>query len=188
MRCFIAIDMDEGIRAGLHELQQDLAAKADVRKSDVKWVRPESMHLTLKFLGEIKDRDLVEICNVAKAVAGRHAPFDLAIRKVGHFGGRSARVLWVGAGLGCSELLDLQKDLENQLASAGWPKENRKFSGHLTLCRIRNTKAGFELARLAEAYKGFDLGAIRCGAITVYQSQLQPEGPIYTSLGHYELL
>lgn len=188
MRCFIAIDIDEGIRAGLRNLQQDLAEKANVRKSDIKWVDPESMHLTLKFLGEIRDRDLVEVCNVAGAVAARHRRFDIAIKDVGHFGGRSARVLWVGAGLECPGLLGLQQDLEDELAAAGWPKEERKFSGHLTLCRIRNTKAGFELAKLTEEYEGFDLGVIRCGAITVYESQLRPEGPLYTSLGHYELL
>ena len=188
MRCFIAIDIGEEIRAALKDLQQDMAADADVRKSDVKWVRPESMHLTLKFLGEIRDKEIVDVCNIVKAVADRHSPFDFAVREVGYFGGHSARVLWVGAGLDCPELLQLQQDLEEDLASAGWPKEGRKFSGHLTLCRVRNSKAGVELAKLTEQYKDFDLGTVRCDAVSVYQSQLRPEGPLYTSLGNYRLL
>lgn len=187
MRCFIALDIDDDIRAALGELQEEIAVGADVRKGDVKWVRPEAMHLTLKFLGEVRDRDVVNVCDAVSAVMVRHKAFDLAIKKVGCFGRRSARVLWVGAGLGCPELLELQQDLEDELDSAGWPKEARKFSGHLTLCRIRNTKAGFVLARMAEQYEDVDLGAMRCDSVCVYQSQLRPEGPLYTCLGRYRL-
>jgi 2'-5' RNA ligase len=187
MRCFIAIDIDEEIRAALGDLQQEIAAGADIRKGDVKWVRPEAMHLTLKFLGEVRDRELIGVCDAVKAVAARHRPFDFGVNEVGCFGGRSARVLWVGAGLDCQDLLELQDDLEDELALAGWPKEARKFSGHLTLCRVRNTKAGFELAQMAEQYKDFDLGTMRCDSMCVYQSQLRPEGPMYTCLGSYQL-
>ncbi len=188
MRCFIAIDINEGIRAALHNLQQQIANKADVNKSDVKWVRPDSMHLTLKFLGEIRDQDVMDVCNTVEAVAAGHKAFDFAVSQVGFFGGRSARVLWVGAGLDCPEMLQLQQDLEEELAVIGWPKEGRQFSGHLTLCRVRSSKAGFELAKLTEQYKDFDLGTVRCDALTVYQSQLRREGPLYTSLGNYRLL
>ncbi len=187
MRCFIAIDIDEGIRAELRDLQQDLAQQVDVRKSDVKWVRPEAMHLTLKFLGEIKDREVVDVCDVVKHVCTRHAAFDFAVREVGCFGGRSARVLWVGAGLDCSALAQLQEDIEEQLAQAGWPQEGRKFSGHLTLCRVRNPRAGVKLAQVTQQYKDVDLGAVLCSAVCVYESTLTPEGPIYTLLGHYNL-
>jgi len=187
MRCFIAIDIDEEIRAGLGDLQQEIADRVDIRKSDVKWVRPEVMHLTLKFLGEIRDREVVDVCNVAQEVAARRPAFDFAVKEVGHFGGSSARVLWVGAGLDCPALSRLQEDLDETLASAGWPKEARKFSGHLTLCRVRNVKAGFKLAQITEQYKNVDLGTVRCAAVCVYQSTLRPEGPIYTLLGHYRL-
>ena len=187
MRCFIAIDIDEGIRAELHEVQQEIAEQVDIRKSDVKWVRPEAMHLTLKFLGEIRDPEVVDICEVVKTVAGRHQAFDFGVREVGSFGGRSARVLWVGAGLDCPELLALQADLAEALDAAGWPKESRKFSGHLTLCRVRNAKAGIRLAQITEQYKDVDLGTVRCASVCVYQSTLRPEGPMYTLLGHYRL-
>lgn len=187
MRCFIAVDIDERIRAALSNLQQQLQSKADIKKSDVKWVRPEVVHLTLKFLGEIKDEKVVEVCNVVKNVAGQHESFELGIERVGYFGGRSARVLWVGTGAGSDNLCQLAKGLEEQLALAGWPEEAREFSGHLTLCRIRNSKAGVRLAQISEDYKELKLGVISVDLVSVYQSQLTPNGPVYTVLGNYKL-
>ncbi len=187
MRCFIAIDIGDRIRAALGDLQKQLAGKADIKKSDVKWVRPEAMHLTLKFLGEIKDEQSVDICNITKEVASRHKGFDLDIESVGYFGGRSARVLWVGAGQHCDNLLQLQKDLDEQLALAGWPKDTREFTGHLTLCRIRKPAAGIKLAQMTEDYRDFKLGVVLADSVLVYQSQLRPTGPIYIRLGNYKL-
>ena len=187
MRVFIAIDIDEQIRKALGNLQDELRSKVDIKKSDVKWVNPDNMHLTLKFLGEIKDQEAVDICSITKEVASRHESFELDVETVGHFGGRSARVLWVGTGQNRDNLLQLQGDLGEQLASAGWPKETRKFSGHLTLCRVRNSKAGVKLAQVTEEYKDFKLGTIWADSVSVYQSQLTPKGPVYTVLGNYGL-
>jgi 2'-5' RNA ligase len=187
MRCFIAIDIDDTIRAGLGDLQRTLAAEADVRKGDVKWVRPEAMHLTLKFLGEIGDQQLVDVCREVGNIAGRHKSFELEVGSVGCFGGRSARVVWVGAGMNCPSLLQLQQDLEHGLEQAGCPRESRRFSGHLTLCRIRNPRAGAKLAKMVESYRDFSLGTVAAASIAVYQSRLMPEGPVYTLLGNYEL-
>lgn len=187
MRVFIAIDIDDEIRAGLGNLQQQLQDKANIKKGDVKWVAPENIHLTLKFLGEIKDEQVVDVCNVVKDVASRHHSFELEVGSVGSFGGRSARVLWVGIGKGKDSLLQLQKDLEQQLASSGWPPEQREFAGHLTLCRVKNSQAGVKLAAVTEDYKDFKLGTIEADSVCVYQSQLAPSGPIYTVLGNYKL-
>ena len=187
MRCFVAINIDEQIRKALANLQDVLQGKADVKKSDVKWVNPETIHLTLKFLGEIKDEQTVDICNITGDVASRHKAFELDVESVGHFGGRSARVLWVGTGQNCEKLLQLQQDLEQQLDLAGWHREARKFSGHLTLCRIRNARAGIKLAQMAREYEDFKLGTMPADSVSVYQSHLTPKGPIYTVLGKYEL-
>ena len=187
MRVFIAIDISDGIRKSLSKLQNELRGKADVHKGDVKWVEPEAIHLTLKFLGEIKDEQAVDVCNITRDAAGRHRSFELEVGQVGHFGGASARVLWVGAGQDCNDLLELQQDLEEQLDLAGWPKEGRKFSAHLTLCRIRNSSAGSKLVQLIRPYNDFKLGMIPADSVCVYQSELRPEGPIYTVLGNYKL-
>ena len=188
MRCFIAIDIDETIRKGLGNLQDELRKKVDIRKGDVKWVRPDLTHLTLKFLGEIKDEQIVDVCNITKDVASRHERFELDVESVGYFGGRSAKVLWIGTGQGSDRLLRLQEDLEQQLDIAGWPKEARKFSAHLTLCRIRSSQAGAKLAQVSGQYRDYQLGAMPADSVTVHQSELTPQGPIYTTLGNYELL
>jgi len=187
MRVFIAIDIDKQIRAGLSRLQQQLQNKANVKRSDVKWVEPDNIHLTLKFLGEIKDEQSVDVCNIVKEVAGIHSSFELAVESVGCFGGRSARILWVGLGEGSDSLLQFQKDLDEQLALAGWPPESREFTGHLTLCRVKNPKAGARLAEIIENYRDFKLGTTPVDSVYVYQSQLTPSGPVYTVLGNYKM-
>jgi 2'-5' RNA ligase len=187
MRCFIAIDIDEKTRAAIADLQKQLNAKVDIRKGDVKWVEPENIHLTLKFLGEIEDSKLPEIQEITKHVAETHSKFTLDIESVGSFGGRSAKVIWVGAGEGAEKLLALQKDLEGRLEQAGYPKEKREFSAHLTLCRVRNPKAGFKLADACRQFSDYKLGKISADALYVYQSQLTPQGPIYTLLQSFRL-
>ncbi|MHC4157569.1 MAG: RNA 2',3'-cyclic phosphodiesterase [Planctomycetota bacterium] len=187
MRVFVAIDVDDEIKKALGDLQERLRNSVDIKKGDVKWVRPENVHLTLKFLGEIKDEKVVEVCNIVESVASRHKGFELDIESVGYFGGGSARVLWVGTGVGSDNLRQLAEELEQELASAGWPRENRKFSSHLTLCRIRNSSAGAKLAQMSEDYKDFKLGIVSADSVLVYQSQLRPTGPIYTRLGSYKL-
>jgi 2'-5' RNA ligase len=190
MRCFVAIDIDENIRKAFADLEQQMQAKArgeNINRSDVKWVRPEHAHITLKFLGEVKDKQLSEICNIVGEVAKESKGFELDVESVGHFGGKSARVLWVGSGKGRRELGLLAGVLDERLDSAGWPKETREFSGHLTLCRIRNTTAGFKLARLSKNYKDFKLGSFAVDSISVYQSELTSSGPNYTVLVKYEL-
>jgi 2'-5' RNA ligase len=187
MRVFIAIDISDQIRKALGDLQSELQSKADIKKSDAKWVKPDSIHLTLKFLGEIEDKQLADVCNIVKDVAGRHENFELSVESVGCFGGKSARVVWVGAGEGSENLLQLAKDLQQQFALAGWPAEQREFAGHMTLCRVKNSQAGVKLAQMAKDYEHLRLGAILADSVRVYQSQLTPSGPIYTLLGNYKL-
>jgi len=187
MRAFVAIDIDENIRQQLEILQQQLKEKVNLRKGDCRWVNPKNIHLTLKFLGEIKDKEVVDVCNMVEKVTRKHKKFDLDIKSVGHFGGKSARVLWVGSDTGSDKLKKLQKDIENKLAHAGFPKENRIYAAHLTICRIKNKQAGIKLAQTADNYKDYDLGLIQADDVTVFQSQLTPDGPIYTVLGKYEL-
>jgi len=95
--------------------------------------------------------------------------------------------MWIGTGQGSDKLLQLQEDLEQQLDLAGWPKGARKFSAHLTLCRIRNSKAGITLGQIGRQYQNYKLGAMPAHEVSAYQSELTPQGPIYTKLGNYPL-
>ncbi len=188
MRVFIAVDIDESIRAALGDLQKTLQKQADIRKGDVKWVDTDAMHLTLKFLGEFKDSQLADVCKIVQEAAFRHKSFDLDIESLGTFGGRTPNILWVGLGEGNTELKQLQENIDNDLSLAGWPKESREFSGHLTLCRIRDPRAGLKLAAKINDYKDFKAGTSFVDSVRVYQSDLTPKGPIYTPLGTFNLL
>ncbi len=187
MRVFIAVDIDKQTKAVVTELQERIRRQSSVEKKDASWVRGEAMHLTLKFLGETDDRGVVEVCKTAEEASGRHKSFELDIEGVGSFGGKSARVLWIGTGAGGDSLLKLAEDIEQGLAEAGFPKERRRFAGHLTLCRIKNARAGMQLGLTAKNYENFKAGTTFIDSVTVYQSQLKPTGPEYIVLGRYKL-
>ena len=187
MRCFIAIDVEEKIRKALGDVQKQLIAKTEVRKGEVKWVKPDNIHLTLKFMADINDEQVAEVSEIAKQVASVHNSFDIDVESVGTFGGRRIKVVWVGIGKGTDELKALQKDLEDQLAGAGFPTEEREFSAHLTLCRVVCQRAGFKLVETAKEFEHFKLGSVHADALCFYQSQLTPQGPIYTLLDSYKL-
>jgi 2'-5' RNA ligase len=189
MRLFIAIEIDQKTRDAIGRLQQDIAARAQIDRKQVKWVKPASIHLTLKFLGEVKDERVNEICQAIEQVAARHKAFSLDIEGVGHFGRPAPRVLWVGTGSGTQPLRDLQADLEQTLDEIGWPPENREFSGHLTLARIKNKKAGHKILEITadDKYKDLHLETIAADAVKLYQSTLTPSGAEYTVLANYNL-
>ncbi|MHC4130668.1 MAG: RNA 2',3'-cyclic phosphodiesterase [Planctomycetota bacterium] len=187
MRVFIAIDINEEIRASIRNLQGELKREAGVGKREVKWVEPTNIHLTLKFLGEIRDEEVVDVCKIVESVVGRHNSFKLSVESLGYFGGRSARVCWIGVGEGKEALCQLQKELEAEFEKGGWPKEERAFTGHLTVCRIKNVRAGQRIAEVSATYKDFKAGFVSVDSVKVYQSELTPKGPIYSALGRYSL-
>lgn len=202
MRVFIAIDIDDKTRKAIADLQRQIASKvSSVKQGDLKWVEPNNIHLTLKFLGEITDEQLEEVKEIVNTVAQAHNKFTLDIESVGSFGGRSAKVVWVGVsewhGLPArentakmavpQELLALQKDLDDLLEQAGYPKEEREFSAHLTLCRVNHPIAGLKVGEALPQFSHLRLGSIAADAIYIYQSQLTPQGPIYTMLSDFKL-
>jgi 2'-5' RNA ligase len=188
MRVFIAIDIDEKTRAVIADVQKQLKAKVDIKKGDLKWVEPENIHLTLKFLGEIDESKLPEIKDITKHTAEAHKNFTLDIESVGSFEGRRGKVIWIGAGKGADELVTLQKDIDGRLEQARYPKEEREFSAHLTICRVRNPRTGFKLVDAAKQFAKFKFGSIDANAICIYQSQLTAEGPIYTQMASFKLV
>ncbi len=187
MRVFIAVDIDDSARAALGRLQKELEKASGVDRRDVKWVRPEDMHLTLKFIGEMDDKKLPEVCTALEEAAKKHNSFQLGIESVGYFGKNAATVVWVGTAAGSESLQSLAGDVEEQLAQTGWPKEDRPFAGHLTLCRIKNPRAGRILAQMSEKYKDFNAGTVKIDDVKVYQSVLMPAGPVYSVLCKFKL-
>ncbi len=187
MRVFIAVDINDQIRKAIGEVQKQLQGRVRTSQRSVKWVRPDVMHLTLKFLGEVKDDQITEACEAVEEVSKRHSRFELDVETVGYFGGKSARVLWVGTGAGSEQLVRLAEDIDNEVGEIGFAKETRRFTGHLTLCRIKNVRDGYELAGAVDSFGPFSAGMASIDAVTVYQSELTRAGPNYTALASYKL-
>lgn len=177
MRLFVAIDIDPQIRGGIERVQQQLKHELNLSGREAKWVRPEQIHLTLKFLGEVRDDALTSVCEVVTQTASRHDGFDLQVRGMGVFG-RPARVVWAGIEP-CLELMKLQSELEDKFEKLGWKKENRPFSGHLTVCRVKTFGAGKKLGDAIERWNDEIFGTVWARQVVLYESRLSPSGPEY---------
>ena len=186
MRCFVAIDIDEEIRSRIGQLQQQLQKCISADQFGIKWVDPELMHLTLKFAGEVSDRDISELCAIVDEVAGKHKGFSVDVTGLGYFGA-TPRVAWVGVD-SSPELAELQKELDERLSMTGLaPEDNKAFHGHLTLCRVKNYKAGLELQHLLDDYGTVELGTQEVDTVYVYSSELTKQGPVYTVVSSSKL-
>lgn len=185
MRCFIAVDIDREMLEQVEKLQKNMRSDLGPATEAIKWVQPERMHLTLKFLGEVQDSDLMEVCGIVAAVAKKYSGFSLEVKNVGTFG-RPARVAWVGIDEN-KILQDIQADLEDNFSLAGWKADNKKFVGHLTLCRIKSFQLGKRLERLIGKYEDFKAGACNVNSICIYESELTKTGPVYRLMKECQL-
>ena len=188
IRCFVAAELDENIRKQLAQLQDRLRRKLPPDTTSIKWVKPENIHLTLKFLGEVDDNIIPDICSAVSEAVRCFNPFDSEIADCGCFGSSSsARVLWVGINEGQDKLTDLARAVDKALATLDFPRERRKFSGHLTLGRIRSSKSGRLVHDVVQNLEPIQLGTQTISQLTVFQSELTRSGPIYTALHHAPL-
>ena len=143
LRCFVAIELDEGIGRQLGRLQGRLGKELSLAQKAIRWVKPEQIHLTLKFLGEVDDKTVPDICKAVSSAGGEFDPFEFEVGNCGCFGsGGVARVLWVGVTSRDDKLGALAESVDKHLQKMGFAPEHRKFSAHLTLARIRDAAAG----------------------------------------------
>lgn len=187
MRTFIAIDLDPEIKRTLSLLVDELSVQDKERRS-VKWIRKEGMHLTLKFLGEIKKEEVLQIENALKNTVKKFSPFSLKVKGSGSFpaGKKSPRVFWVGIEEEKS-LKALQSLIEDEMEKLGFPKERRVFHPHLTLGRVKIfSSLGPILAQL-DTYKERYFGEMLVKRITFFRSILKPTGAEYSILSEFEL-
>lgn len=180
MRLFVAIDIEPHIRVRIKQIQNRLAGSLNLSDRQVKWVQPEQIHLTLKFLGEVGDGLLTQVCDAVQRTAADFDAFDFEVRGVGVFG-RPARVVWAGV-TACEPLKRLQKALDERFVELGWDRDERVFTGHLTVCRVKQAKAGRLLADSVGAYQDEPFGMVGVSDVVIYQSELTSSGPIYTPI------
>jgi 2'-5' RNA ligase len=183
LRLFVAIELPDDVLRALAEIQHGM--QRDPALARLRWVRPEGIHLTLKFLGETPATKQAAIEQaMARGVDGISS-FTLHLGRLGKFGGRtSPRVVWVDVGGHVEALQRLQAAVERELATAGFPPESRGFSPHLTLARIPPEHAREVAGPLALAIKtahprGTDM---HVDAVSLMKSDLRPTGTVYTRL------
>lgn len=181
MRTFIAVDPGENIRSHLLLAQRKLAREV----SDVKWVEEANLHLTLLFLGEVRDRELSEICRCVTRASATLNAFSIEVKGIGCFPNtRRPRVVWAGVGEGAAETIALHDALETPLFDLGcYRREERQFTPHLTLGRTKSDAPGEQLARILPQYEGWRAGDSIVREVLVMSSELTSHGPEYTVLG-----
>lgn len=166
------------------EIQKALAASTSGLRvgGDARWIRPENIHLTLKFLGEVSETAADEISDALRKSAEKHSPFELSPSGFGAFPSeRRARVIWAGADAGLEPLRALAEDIESSLEPLGFGRENRGFSPHLTLGRAKKRPVKVEVAHEAEI-PGFEAKEIH-----LVKSETKKEGAVYTPLETFRL-
>jgi 2'-5' RNA ligase len=185
MRLFIAIDINEDVRKAIANLQQQLKDKMK-NGNGLKWVAPENMHLTLKFLGETEENKIDEIIAAIEIACADKKTFDFSLSSLGTFG-RPAKVLWLGCEKPNSGLVKLAGDLDISLNELGLEKEDRPFSAHLTLGRIKDSGVDKNLRQLLKNWPPPQIPQITADSVCLYKSQLTQDGPVYTLLKKIEL-
>ena len=179
IRSFIAFELPENIISSIGKLQKQIKCHG----LDARWVRPENIHLTLKFLGDITKTDMESAGGTIIETAKGYAPIFLSAKGIGIFPNiKRPRVIWAGIAGQISTLVGLQRELDENLESIGFAKEKRLFKGHLTLGRI---KKKIPLKRLSDAIKKFEefeSEIFTADQIILFKSVLKPSGPVYTKL------
>jgi len=146
------------------------------------------MHLTLKFLGEIQPRDLSDIDEVLRKIAASASPTRARLRGMGSFPHlQRPRVIWIGIEPDDDHLAALHSSLDEALQQIGFPCERRGFRPHLTLGRVRSSRGRGSLVEAIGSNAGVDLGHLQIDELTLFESDLRPQGAIYTALGRYRL-
>lgn len=183
MRAFIAVDLSGEIKDRLAKVQAGLEAS----RADVKWVEPENIHLTLKFLGEISEDQAIKVKQILDGVASGFKPFEITLSGIGAFPKLDyPRVIWIGIEKGKAESEEIAKKLEEELLAAGFPKDARPFSAHITIGRVRSAKNKEALKEAVSSTSPQPI-AQKVSSVILYQSTITSKGPIYTPL-HTSLL
>jgi len=178
IRSFIAFDVDdENITRRLSEIQSMLLKTG----ADLKIVKPENIHVTIRFLGEIPPSIVEKVYEEMSKVT--FTPFDIEVKGLGVFPHmRRIRVIWAGIRKGANELRNIYYQLEPNIQQIGLRPDNKGFSPHLTIARVRTGRRKEELARVIKDLENYEFGIIKAKCLRLKRSVLTPRGPIYSTL------
>jgi len=178
IRSFFSFDIeDQTIVRRLSEVQGMLANTG----AHLKQVKPQNIHLTLRFLGDISPAMIDAIYEEMKQVS--FTPFTIELRGLGAFPKLTyPRVVWAGIRKGADELTDVFEQLEPRLRGLGFKPDTKGFSPHLTIARVRTGRNKAQLIKLVQELEDYEFGAVKAECLRVKKSDLTPRGPIYTTL------
>lgn len=184
IRAFIAFKLPERITSQIHVVQESIKAY----KFKIKWVQPQNIHLTLKFLGNIPASDTEKIRDAIIEAVRDVEPILLSAKGIGVFPDlKRPRVLWVGIAGQKNSLIGLYQALEENLETIGFTKESRPFKGHLTLGRIKGRIPSKRLVQVMEEFIDFETETFEANKIILFQSEQTPSGAVYTKLASVKL-
>ncbi|MDD5289055.1 MAG: RNA 2',3'-cyclic phosphodiesterase [Dehalococcoidales bacterium] len=188
IRAFIAVELPVELKKELTELEVQLKKGSP---TVVRWVDPNSIHITLKFLGEVSEDSIDELMLAIEEGAQGVSPFKLEVREVGAFPNLNrVQVVWVGVKGEQEKIVRLQKMIEANTEQLGFPSENREFTPHLTLGRVRNEATPNDRQRLGKLLAGATFTAlhnVEVKAVNLMKSRLTSTGAIYTCIGSVKL-
>lgn len=177
MRLFLAIELSPGVRESIAAFQEEL--RPETRW--VRWVRPENLHLTIRFLGEVAPARVPALAQLVREKIVGVGPFEIAFRAVGCFPNpKKARVVWVGVDPVPAELTSLQATSETAVRQAGFDPEPRPFKPHLTIARVKQPDP--VLVRKVSGLSCRSFGRVRVTELVLLESRLSPKGASYHAL------
>jgi len=178
VRSFVAVDLPAGMRDDIARIQREIAT------GGLRLVKPELVHVTLKFLGSVPEEQIGEITEALRGI--KSAPFDASLKGMGAFPGKSIRVVWLGLE---GNFLELYQAVEDALATFGFERERRGFSPHVTLGRVKNPspEVSKQISRKISQIGDVDLGSFRVDHFLLKKSTLTSGGPIYEDLAEFLL-
>lgn len=184
-RLFIAIKIhpEEKLLNILETLRQNFSSDA------INWVKPENMHITLKFLGDTLQKDIPSIIARLKSCAYTLTPFDFNIRSFGYFGNlRFPRVLWLGIEQEGNPIGNAYQQVQTEMEILGYPTEKQAFNPHLTIGRVKKIQDTQKLRELESELEGSLFQQVSIESFELYKSKLTPEGPVYSVVEKFSLL
>ena len=182
MRVFLAVDIPEEIKAKIRDIQKNF----EKERFDIKFVEPENLHITLKFLGEVSEEEIEKVKRQVSSVVKDFSVFKIEMKEFGYFGNEKyIRTLWIGIG-NKERLIELINKLNKKLDYIR--KDKHKPSPHLTIGRLKSGKNREYLLKIIEELKYVKIGEVYVKEIKLKQSILTPQGPVYRDIETFSLV
>ncbi len=176
-RSFVAVECHGVLHSRFQEAQGLLKATG----ASIKLVEAENIHITLKFLGDIKDHQVGEVSEVIRGIT--FEPFEFTVEGVGVFPNlKRPKTIWAGISTGVGELANLFNEVNSGLAKLGFEKDRRKFHPHLTIARVRGGQKRDKLVDALLGMEEMEFGEVNVDRIYLKKSVLTQRGPIYSTL------